>query len=267
MYRCQVDQCNKEFATEKILQKHYYQSKDLDHRKILYNDLNKDEWVECKVSECNYRGKTLRNHVKDHGLTIEQYKELYGNESHMAQVYIEKSRKGGFKAIEKATTRVYKDHPCEICKKNIVKSQKKICVQCKLKKARDNQEAKFVGLKENVDFIRCQVKLEDGSICNWPDTRISRHIAHHGYTKQQYKKEFPEYNLVCNKTKDKTAFRGKHSEKTKKKMAASHKDQIPWNHGLTKYDHPGIASIANKNAIRMSQLHNNTWHTNPFKKV
>jgi Zn ribbon nucleic-acid-binding protein len=74
----QCDICNKQFETEKQFIRHCTKKRDVDHSKLLYNENNIDEWVECKI--CGYRKKTLRDHVKIvHNLSVEEYKKLYGD--------------------------------------------------------------------------------------------------------------------------------------------------------------------------------------------
>lgn len=127
------------------------------------------------------------------------------------------------------------------------------------------QEEKFAEKKEFIDFVRCKCILENGETCNWPDTRISGHILkHHNLTTKQYKEKF-NAPVVCSSTSEKTSFKGKHSEETKKLMSKSRTGKVPWNAGLTKYDSLSIKSIADKAKIRLSKKENNNWSTNPLQ--
>lgn len=100
---------------------------------------------------------------------------------------------------------------------------------------RELQETKFVGMQDGIDFVRCQFVFGNGSICNWPDTRISGHLkAVHNCDRDKYLKLYPSALITCKKLKMKTAFHGTHSEETKKNMAKSHLGIKPWNKGLNK---------------------------------
>jgi len=221
--------------------------------------------IKCKVEGCNYEAHKLTKHVKiAHGFSKEEYIKKYGN-ALLSEEYKEKIRANGRQAIKSIDSRIYK-HECKIegCK-NIITNKNLICASCKMKGARKNQEQKFQNLIENIDYVRCKCKLENGEICNWPEVRLSKHIKHHGYNSQEYKREFGKYSLTCSALRKKVGFKGKHSEKTKKLMSDKRKGKSSWNKGLTKYDHSGLMSISNKAALRMSQLINNNWHTNPVK--
>lgn len=259
-YPIECTVCGERFKNEKKLEFHCLREKDLLHSYIIFNKENLDEWVECKI--CGLRRRKLDSHIKsEHNLTVEEYWEQYNNTPIISKNFERRAREGGFRAALVVDQRVYK-HLCRECKDVMIEGKNLICVSCKLKKAREKQEKKFENKVEEIDFVRCRCILENGKKCNWPDTRLTYHIKYHDYTVQQYKEEFGD--IICINLRQKTAFRGKHSEETKKKMSKSHKGNIPWNTKLTKYDHPSIMKIAEKAEIRMSQLANNNWHINPL---
>jgi hypothetical protein len=68
--------CNVDFEIEQQFIRHCRKRRDVKHSQLLFNDSNVDDWVECKI--CGFRRKTLRDHVKVHNLTVEEYKSQYG---------------------------------------------------------------------------------------------------------------------------------------------------------------------------------------------
>ena len=257
-YFCNV--CNKGFSTENILNEH----KEEEHSCLFNNDLNKNDWVECKVENCGYRAARIDLHLKSkHNMSLEEYKQKYNSEV-LSKTYLEKINSNWGDLKENAQKRKSKEHKCVIenCN-NIIVGEKNMCVNCTLKLARIKQEEKFKDKTENIDFVRCKCKLENGEVCGWPDTRISEHILYHNMNTQDYKKAF-DSPVICSSVSQKTAFRGTHSEETKKKMGISRKYLTPWNKGLTKDDNPSLKSISDKAIVRLSQLSNNNWHTNPI---
>jgi uncharacterized C2H2 Zn-finger protein len=259
--------CEETFSTENLLQEHVSKK----HSQLIFNENNKDEWVECQVVEngkkCCFRSIKISAHIKsEHNMSTEEYKKNY-NSPVVSINHKEKINNNWGDLSENAQKRQFHIHKCAIknCE-NIIEGEQMICVSCKLKERRENQEQMFKDKIENVDFVRCKCKLENGEICGWPSTRISKHIEHHGYNVQSYRKEFGEDALlICLSTTQKTAFLGPHFEETKQKQSISHKYATPWNKDLTKYDHPSIKSIADKATIRMGQLQNNNWSTNPLR--
>ena len=247
--------CDKSFENFKKLKLHCLKKKDVEHSKIVFNDDNFNDWVECKI--CGLRRGKINIHLKRiHGIDPEKYMKEFG--SIISKNYLEEIKKNGAKAADYVDDRIYK-HKCRYCD-NIIEGKDLICSVCKLIKARKNQEAKFANLIESENYVRCQCKLEDGTTCNWPDKRISGHIKNiHGYTTKKYKNEF-NAEVICNELKQKTAFRGKHSEETKKKMGESRKGLESWNKNLTADDHPSLEIISQKAKLRLGQLQNNPYH-------
>ena len=268
MFKCKA--CIADFETEKQLNNHYLRIKDKDHSHIIFNESNIHDWIECKIIGCSLRRKKISKHVEVvHQISKEEYEKIYGEV--ISKNYREQMQKNGQLASKTVDERVYR-HKCKIenCE-NIIEGKALICVSCKLKDAKEKQELKlkqnnekFINKIEGIDFIRCKCKLEDGSVCNWPDVRLTGHIRHHGYSYQRYKQEFNGAPLVCKNLNDKTRITGKKfTEEVKKQMSDSHLGIEPWNKGLTKEDHPSLAAIAEKAEIRLSQLDKNNWHTNP----
>ena len=96
------------------------------------------------------------------------------------------------------------------------------CLENVLKK-RELQEKKFEGKVEGQDFVRCKFILENGTVCDWPATRLTDHIFyHHNLRCEQYYKMFPDLKLTCSKLAKSTAFTGQHSQETKDKMRKAH---------------------------------------------
>jgi predicted transcriptional regulator len=206
--------CCKEVNDEKSLIRHCMKKGDVEHSHLIFNDLNKDEWVQCAV--CGLRRKTLRDHVLVHNMTVEQYRQKYGEI--MSNKYLCDIRSSGAKAALTVDNRVYR-HKCKYCD-NIIDGKALICDSCKVvrtDKDKELQESKFCRLVEGDDFIRCKV-------CGWPDTRISKHILNeHGMNKHQYRTRFGDnVSLICKSVTDKTAFRGTHSIETRRQMSVSH---------------------------------------------
>jgi predicted transcriptional regulator len=259
--------CDNAFSTDSLLQEHIAQI----HCHLIYNETNKDEWVECQVVEndkkCDFRSIKISSHIKSkHEMTTEEYKKRY-NSPVVSINHIERINKNWGDLSENAEKRKQHMHKCAIDKcNNIIVGEQMICVECKLKSKKLIQEQKFKDKIENVDFVRCKCKLENGEVCGWPDTRISKHIEHHGFNVQSYREMFGEdSSLICLSTTQKTAPKNRIClEETRQKMSESHKYSIPWNKGLTKQDHPSVKSIADKATIRMGQLQNNNWSMNPL---
>jgi len=253
--------CNINFETNELFVRHCQKRMDIDHSKLIYTDDNKNNWVECQL--CGYRAIRIDHHLMlFHNFDIQEYKEKYGDI--LSQNAIVKVRENGALASLSVNERIYK-HKCKVdgCE-NIISGKELICTKCKMKGAIEIQEKKFIDKIEGLHFVRCKCNLEDGSVCNWPDIRLTGHIKIHGYTSPLYKKHFPNAQIYCNELKNKTAFRGSHSDETKEKMSQSRMGLIPWNTGLTKYDHEGLKSISEKNSIRLSKLVNNPWSINPL---
>ena len=256
---CEIDGKKIRFPNKHLLERHCFDV-DAKHTHLIYNDSNKQDWVECQI--CGWRSKKIGKHVEiHHNISSEEYKEKYGKI--VSENYLIQIRLNGQQAAKVVDQRVYK-HKCKIdgCD-NIIEGKDLICITCKLKTARIDQEKKFEGKQEFIDFVRCKCKLDNGETCNWPDVKLAKHISHHGYSSQEYKKEFNS-PITCTSLAKSTAFKGKHSDETKSKMRVSKLGMIPWNDGLTKFDHPSLKVISDKATIRTNQLHNNNWHYNPL---
>jgi len=215
--------CDKKFSTQNALDSHIEKSQDKVHSNLIYNDKNKDEWVECQI--CGFRAKKIDAHLKyRHQLTTEVYTQKY-NRQIMSIECKNKVRDNWGDNRQHALDRQQKMHKCAVenCL-NLVKGDTRICVSCKLRIAKKFQEEKFEGKIEFVDFVRCKCKLENGEVCNWPDTRISEHITCHNITVQDYKRMY-DSPVVCSSTCQKTAFRGTHTEETKDKIRNSHRNK------------------------------------------
>jgi len=264
LYPIECPECQRRFKNEELFHKHCRREQEIEHSKIVFNNTNKDDWIECKIQNCGFRSTRIDKHIKkEHSfIVLDEYKKKYGGI--FSKNYLEKVRNNGAKSALTVDNRVYK-HKCKIegCE-NIIDGKALICVSCKLKIARERQEEKFKGQNEGYDFVRCKCELENNSICGWPDRRLNHHIRIHNYSLQQYKKEFGIDSATCKSTNEKTAFKGKHSQDTKVKMSKSHLGQKPWNLGLTKEDHESLKSVSEKAQVRMGQLSNNPWHLNPL---
>lgn len=264
--------CSEGFSTELSLKKHQESSIDHKHSSLDCNDTNTDEWVECKVKyeteTCGYRCTRIDHHLKSyHNMSVEQYKEKYGGEI-LSSAFLEKINNNWGDSKENIKKRKLHERKCAIqgCN-NVIVGEAFICSACKLKEARILQEEKFKDKIEHIDFVRCQCRLENGEVCNWPDTRISKHILHHNLTTKDYKRLYDSPVVCTSLAKSTAALTGKkHTEQTRKLMSHSQMGRIPWNAGLTKEDHPSLQSISDKATIRLSQLTNNNWSTNPVTK-
>lgn len=256
---CHIESCTNKFhSTEGELIKHFRGSKDVEHNHVLYNEKNKDKWIECKI--CGFRKAKIFDHVlKEHGMQTEEYEKYFGQGSLINPNYLEKIRENGKTATLFVDQRVYGPHKCKLCD-NIIDGKKVICSKCKIKNARKEQEEKFKDLEENNHFVRCQCKHEDGTFCGWPDTRIFSHIKMHNYSIHQYRQEFRGKLLIAPALQIKQMFVGPHTEETKLKIAEAHLGIEPWNKGLTQDDHPSLESISEKAKTRVGQLQNNQFH-------
>jgi len=256
---------NLRFSSINYFKKHCFEIKNVAHSHLIYTDaIDKSEYAECF---CGFRNVKISSHIKEeHGMSVEEYKAKHGPV--LAKKYLEKINQNWGDVSGTRENRNYK-HKCRVegCS-NIIENNELVCIQCKLKQARKVQEDKFIGKVQEIDFVRCKCKLENEEICNWPATRLTGHIEHHGYTAQQYKHEFNSLmiarNIIENISEGRKGVRP--SEEAKKNMR-KHRTLTSWNSGLTKEDHPGLQAISDKAKIRLSQLHNNNWHTNPVSGV
>jgi hypothetical protein len=68
--------CKKTLPTKDEYDKHFY-ANDAIHSQIVFNDSNKDDWIECEI--CGYRSASIVYHVRDeHKISSKEYKECYG---------------------------------------------------------------------------------------------------------------------------------------------------------------------------------------------
>ena len=257
--------CDLNFQNYDLFFIHCKNKTDIAHSHLIYNDSNKNCWVECQISDgkscCGFRSARIDKHLQVvHKINVQEYKSKFGDI--LSNDLKKTNKENGELSKYVVDDRIYK-HQCSLCT-NIITGKNLICVQCKLKKAQIQQEEKFKDKVEGMDFVRCKCNLEDGTICNWPDVRLTAHIKLHGYNAALYKEHFPEEQLYCYVIKQKVAFRGVFSEESKIKMSKSRMGYIPWNKGLTKDDHEGLQKISEKASIRFEQLNNNPWHTNPL---
>lgn len=65
---CEI--CNENFSTIKALYRHCYEKEDSKHSKIIFNESNINDWVECKL--CGLRRSIISNHIRNyHNITNE----------------------------------------------------------------------------------------------------------------------------------------------------------------------------------------------------
>ena len=75
-YKCECPVCHEKFKNQKQILRHAKKKQDEEHSKLIFNEDNKDEWIECKI--CGLRRKKLLIHIKQHNISKEDYEKQYG---------------------------------------------------------------------------------------------------------------------------------------------------------------------------------------------
>lgn len=75
-YKCECPVCKEKFKSQKQILRHAMKKQDSEHSKIVFNDTNSDEWIECKI--CGLRRKKLLIHIREHNISKEDYEKQYG---------------------------------------------------------------------------------------------------------------------------------------------------------------------------------------------
>jgi len=75
-YKCECPVCKEKFKSQKQILRHAMKKQDTEHSKIVFNDTNSDEWIECKI--CGLRRKKLLIHIREHNISKEDYEKQYG---------------------------------------------------------------------------------------------------------------------------------------------------------------------------------------------
>jgi hypothetical protein len=68
--------CNERVRTAKALERHCIETRETKHSCLIFNETNTDNWVECKI--CGLRRSIISNHIKIHNISLEDYKNKYG---------------------------------------------------------------------------------------------------------------------------------------------------------------------------------------------
>jgi len=71
--KCEI--CSAIFSSEVALNHHFKMAIDIEHSHFIYNEFNKEEWIECKI--CRFRAPTLKYHIRLHNLKVEDYYSKY----------------------------------------------------------------------------------------------------------------------------------------------------------------------------------------------
>jgi hypothetical protein len=122
-FKCQL--CNDACKTEEALQQHYFTNKDPKHSHYIFNEVNKDDWVECGI--CSLRRNRIDFHLNTkHNITKEDYEKKF-NKSCFSKNFILKVRENGKQNHESENyiggkNSFYGKHHSEASKENISKT-------------------------------------------------------------------------------------------------------------------------------------------------
>lgn len=178
------------FQTERSLEMHFLNSKDLKHNHEFYNDSKQDEWVECKI--CNMRKQFLSRHLTtEHNLTTEKYKELFKNAEIFSKNYKETQFRefiiAGAKNEQRHETRKSHRHikcPVESCNK-IFCSQEGLKEHLRDTDNKEHSKILFNELNKN-DWVECK-------FCGCRRSNLVSHLkSKHNITSKQYYERFKE---------------------------------------------------------------------------
>jgi len=171
-FQCEI--CLKKIKTEKALNKHYMKKRDYEHSKKLFNDSNKDEWVECNVLiknknnefvKCGLRRSRIDMHIKkDHKIEKDVYERQYHSPT-LSKLFIERTTTAGSIKHEKENYLKDKnpfyqhthteESKLSISRTLLSKKNKKIATEIFLK-----QEDLLKNQKESINEIFDKIKNE-----------------------------------------------------------------------------------------------------------
>lgn len=193
-----------------------------------------EETVTCRA--CGHVGKSLARHLKAaHGITADEYRAEHGADALIRSPAAEARRRAGLRKAHKP--RKPKQVSCTRCGEtteipNQASASTAVCPACR----EAEETSRWEGKTEPEDFVTC---LE----CGHRAENLTAHITHEHLG---YRERHPGALVVAlgSAVRDKSALRGRElSKETRQKMS---ENAGRWNAGLTKEDHPSIASQARK---------------------
>lgn len=199
-YLCEVCNPPLAFQSERSFHLHLISSFDLGHNHYLYNDSNKDEWVECK--ECNMRKQFLSRHLTtDHNMTCEQYRIKHP----FADIFAKKYKEGSYRNFIEAGAKNQKRHETrkshrtikcivETCNEKFPSEEG---LEKHIRKTEDKLHSSITYNDVNKsDWVECQVEV-NGEKCGCRRSNLLKHIkTKHNLSAQQYYDKYKE-SVIC----------------------------------------------------------------------
>ncbi len=193
-----------------------------------------EEYVSCL--ECGHKAKSLARHIRPvHNMTAEDYREKHPGALIRSPAAESRRREGIQKSRQAPSYGGTKLGVCPSCGETHEVSKFSIptlCAACRAK----SEEVRWEGLSEPEDYVTCKA-------CGYRAENLTSHIqiAH-----PDYRTCYPDasWNALGSGVRDKSKLQGrKLSSETRKKMS---QNAGRWNRGLTKDQHPSLASQSQK---------------------
>jgi predicted transcriptional regulator len=234
--------CGFTVANARGLASHFRHQSDThpDYKEWLEEQKWKDktegvDFVRCL--ECGVRSGRLVSHLPKHGMSVQQYREKWGESAPIHAAQVERRRKARSVANNRDRTGT-KQVPCTTCGVEITVHKYAgslhdlRCSTCKTA----SEEARWEGKTEPEDFVTC---LD----CGHRAENLTSHVTN---AHSDYRDRHPDAVIValCSAVRDKEALRGRTlSSEVRAKMSAN---AGRWNKGLTKETHPSLRSASEK---------------------
>jgi predicted transcriptional regulator len=184
-FKCRISNCQEKFSTEKALNRHIETSKDIEHNHFLYNDINYNDWIECKI--CGYRKMIITDHLRlAHSLGSEEYKQKYNAEI-FTKNYYENQLKAfsiaGTEAPRKEKEKTF-ECPVSICKQ---KFSTEYGLEHHIENTHDKGHSQiFFNETNQNEWVECKVEG-----CGYRSKRIDFHVKDkHKLTLNQYEEQY-----------------------------------------------------------------------------